>query len=160
MLAARLRVDDLALGMSRQQAWDLLMFYEEVDLEPPLFARIGLPHPLRTEGHIERVGDIKRCVYSSGYLRKRITRYEPGELVAFDVIEQVGVEDRSVVIAAEGVEQLCCPRLLPRVVCETSEQSRQSSGDTFADGLGIGAEDSGELAEGVPTQGSGNIFEH
>ena len=71
------------------------MFYEEVTLEPPLFARIGLPHPLRTEGDIGGVGDIKRCVYSSGYLRKKITHYEPGRLLEFDVIEQVGVEDRS-----------------------------------------------------------------
>lgn len=77
-------------------AWELLVFYEEVDLEPPAFARIGLPHPLRTEGRILGVGDVKRCVYSSGYLTKRITVHEPGRRLGFDVVEQVGIEDRSV----------------------------------------------------------------
>lgn len=84
------------LEMDAQRAWQVLAFYEEVELEPPLFARIGLPHPLRTEGHVDGVGDVKRCVYSTGFLRKRITRFEPGRKLAFEVIEQVGIEDRSV----------------------------------------------------------------
>jgi hypothetical protein len=41
------------------------------------------------------VGDVVRCVYSEGQLRKRITVFEPGRRLAFDVIEQSGVEDRS-----------------------------------------------------------------
>lgn len=84
------------LEMDPERAWQVLAFYEDVDLEPPLYARIGLPHPLRTEGPMQRVGDVTRCVYSTGYLRKRITTFEPGRELAFDVIEQVGIEDRSV----------------------------------------------------------------
>jgi hypothetical protein len=83
------------LDMEPTAAWELLMFYEEVDVEPPLYARIGLPHPLRTEGEMRAVGDVVRCVYSKGQLRKRITVFEPGRRLAFDVIEQTGVEDRS-----------------------------------------------------------------
>jgi len=84
------------LAMDPERAWQVLTFYEDVDIEPPLYARIGLPHPLRTEGPMRRVGDITRCVYSTGYLRKRITTFEPGHELAFDVVEQVGIEDRSV----------------------------------------------------------------
>jgi hypothetical protein len=84
------------VGMAPERAWQALVFYEEVDFEPPLLARIGLPHPLRTEGRVTAVGDVKRCVYSTGHLRKRITAFEPGRRLAFDVIEQQGIEDRSV----------------------------------------------------------------
>jgi hypothetical protein len=84
------------LEMAPLRAWEVLTFYEEVDLEPPLFARIGLPHPLRTEGPMTRVGDVTRCIYSTGFLKKRITSFEPGRELAFEVIEQKGVEDRSV----------------------------------------------------------------
>ena len=48
-----------------------------------------------TEGRVDGPGDTKRCVYESGHLVKRITDYQPGEPFGFDVIEQVGIEDRS-----------------------------------------------------------------
>ena len=83
------------LDLPSAEAWDRLVFYEEVPLPPPLLARLGIPHPLRTEGRVTRPGDVKLCVYSTGHLRKRITGYRPGRLLAFDVIEQRGVEDRS-----------------------------------------------------------------
>lgn len=77
------------------EAWERLVFYEEVPMAPPLLARIGIPLPLGTEGRIARPGDVKLCRYSTGHLRKRVTDYRPARLLAFDVIEQVGVEDRS-----------------------------------------------------------------
>lgn len=72
------------------------MFYEEVGAEPPRLAQIGIPYPLGTEGIVDEVDDTKRCLYEGGHLVKLITDFRPGERFAFDVIEQVGIEDRSV----------------------------------------------------------------
>ncbi len=83
------------LAHPADQAWKSLVFYEDVPLRPPLLARLGVPHPIRTAGHVAGPGDVRLCRYSSGHLRKRITAYQPGRLLAFDVIEQVGVEDHS-----------------------------------------------------------------
>lgn len=76
------------LDMTPQQAWDRLRFYEEVATAPPLLARIGLPMPLFTEGEVDGVGDVKRCVYEGGYLVKRITAYRPAESLVFEVVDQ------------------------------------------------------------------------
>lgn len=84
------------LDLSPGRAWDSLVFYEEVRLEPPWLARVGLPHPLSVRGRSAARGDLKVCVYDSGHLTKRITTYLPGRLLAFEVIEQRGIEDRSV----------------------------------------------------------------
>lgn len=76
--------------------WEALVFYEDVPLEPPLLAKIGLPYPIRTDGIPQGAGDVTVCRYSSGRLVKRVSRFEAGRLLEFDVIEQQGVEDRSV----------------------------------------------------------------
>ena len=81
--------------MAPEEAWRRLVFFEDVTIKPPLFARIGLPHPLGTEGEIRGVGDIKVCRYNTGHLTKRITRYEADRYLEFEVLEQVGIEDRS-----------------------------------------------------------------
>ena len=51
---------------------------------------------LRVLKEIIGVGDTKTCVYNKGRLVKRITQYRPAEFLEFDVIEQHGIEDRSV----------------------------------------------------------------
>ena len=79
-------------------AWDSLVFYEEVGAAAPRLTSIVLPFPVGAEGIVNAVGDTKRCLYRGGYLVKRITDYRPGARFAFDVTEQVGVEDRSVVL--------------------------------------------------------------
>ncbi|MEM6567831.1 MAG: hypothetical protein AAF726_13265 [Planctomycetota bacterium] len=80
----------------RVAVWSALTFYEDVPLEPPLLARIGLPHPVGTEGVPDEVGALTRCRYTKGYLTKLVTELREGTLLAFDVVEQVDVEDRSV----------------------------------------------------------------
>ena len=78
---------------SPAQVWDSLMFYEEVDAEPPLLLRIGLPTPIRAEGSMRESGDVKVCIYEKGELVKRITSVTPGRLVAFRVERQeIGFE--------------------------------------------------------------------
>lgn len=107
------------LDLSLEQAWQNLVFYEEVGLEPPMLTRIGLPYPLRTEGDAHEVGAITRCVYSTGYLKKRITRFEPMRELAFDVIEQHGVEDQSFELVSGRFEFESIDEGRTRVVLET-----------------------------------------
>ena len=84
------------LEADRMTAWDSLVFYEDVGSEPPRLAQIGIPYPVGTIGIVDSVGDTKRCIYVNGHLMKQITEYRPGEIFAFEVIEQVDIEDRSV----------------------------------------------------------------
>ena len=78
------------------RVWDTLMFYEEVPQRPPLIMRIALPHPLFAFGSTAHVGDVKTCVYSKGRLVKQVTQRVPGERLAFNVIEQTHIENRSI----------------------------------------------------------------
>jgi len=94
------RLVDLSPG----ETWQRIVFYEEVPARPPALARIGLPRPLYTEGSSQGVGALKRCVYSSGYLVKRITEHEPPRRLTFEVLEQHQVEDRSVELIDGGFE--------------------------------------------------------
>ena len=86
----------LIVPTSLANAWDGVMFYEEVRHEPPLLLRLLLPRPLRTTGGTQNVGDIKYCIYSKGRLVKKITRRDEMKRLAFDVIEQTKIETRSI----------------------------------------------------------------
>ena len=70
------------------QVWEGLMFYEEIDSPPPLYLRLFLPVPVRTEGRKSAVGDETTCVYRDGHLLKRVTRVDAGRYYGFDVVEQ------------------------------------------------------------------------
>jgi hypothetical protein len=78
----------LTVDASPQEAWNAIVFYEQVQHEPPWLLRLALPKPLRSEGNKSREGEIVRCYYDRGYLSKRITRLERHRLLAFDVVEQ------------------------------------------------------------------------
>ena len=90
----------MIIPASVANAWDGVMFFEEVQHQPPLLLRLLLPRPLYTSGGTQYVGDIKYCVYSKGRLVKKITRRQEGRLLAFDVIEQVNIETKSVRLTA------------------------------------------------------------
>jgi hypothetical protein len=61
---------------------------QELGGRPPLHLRLLLPVPIRTEGRIAEVGDEAKCLYEGGYLLKRMTRIERGDLYEFEVAEQ------------------------------------------------------------------------
>lgn len=84
------------LPMDRLAAWNAIVFYEDVDAPPPLLTRIGLPRPLGTTGVPDEVGARTRCDYTTGQIEKLITELRTGELLAFEVTRQEGVEDHSV----------------------------------------------------------------
>ncbi len=73
---------------SAAAAWDGIMFYEQVEHEPPLLLKLALPRPLRCEGSKAAVGDVARCLYVRGSMVKTITRRDEPRLLAFDVSEQ------------------------------------------------------------------------
>jgi len=78
----------LTVHATPQEAWQAVMFYEQVQHDPPWLLRLSLPNPVRSEGDKTREGEIVRCFYDRGYLSKRISRVEPERLLAFEVIEQ------------------------------------------------------------------------
>lgn len=73
---------------SPEQAWSGLVYYEQIAERSPLFLRMLLPQPIRSEGGKWEVGDEIRCLYERGHLIKRVTQIETGRLYCFDVIEQ------------------------------------------------------------------------
>lgn len=78
----------LTVDATPEEAWNALMFYEQVEHQPPWLLRWSLPQPQRTEGNKTRAGEVVRCFYDRGHLAKRISRVEPGRLLAFEVVEQ------------------------------------------------------------------------
>lgn len=79
-----------------QDVFEKLHFYEGSELTPPRILKIALPNPLRVEGNMFEEGAIVKCLYEEGHLVKKMTSVEENKLVAFDVIKQVNIEDRSV----------------------------------------------------------------
>jgi hypothetical protein len=78
----------MTVAVAPEQAWDGLMFYEEIVERPTLALRLLLPFPVGIEGNHENVGDEAKCLYVRGHLRKRVVRIDRGRLCEFDVTEQ------------------------------------------------------------------------
>ena len=73
---------------SQERAWNSIVFYEQIEHEPPFLLRLALPRPVGTTGGKTKVGEISRCVYENGYLVKQITERQEGRLLGFRVTEQ------------------------------------------------------------------------
>ncbi len=84
------------VDLPASEVWNRFLFYEDWDHDPPLLLKLAVPRPRFTVGPVTGPGDIKTCVYDSGHLVKRITRHLAAQELSFDVIEQIGIEDRSV----------------------------------------------------------------
>jgi len=84
---------DLHVQATPEEAWDAIMFYEDVEHDPPWLLHLALPKPQHSEGSLHKEGEVVRCFYDSGYLAKRISRVVPNRLVEFEVVEQkIGAE--------------------------------------------------------------------
>ncbi|MBI4606643.1 MAG: hypothetical protein HY721_32165 [Planctomycetes bacterium] len=77
-----------AIDAPANDVWREIVFFEEVESEPPSLLRFGLPRPSHVEGRHEAPGDVATCVYEGGRLVKRITEVQVDERLAFAVIEQ------------------------------------------------------------------------
>jgi hypothetical protein len=76
------------IAASPAKVWNSLVFYEGIDEPPPVYLRLLLPRPIRTEGAKSAVGDQATCLYQGGHLLKRVTTIEPQRLYEFSVVEQ------------------------------------------------------------------------
>ena len=81
-------VTGTTLASSVEGAWGGLMLYEQIPGRPPWPLRMLLPEPRGTEGSGSAVGNEVLCVYEGGFLRKRVTRVDPGRRYDFEVVEQ------------------------------------------------------------------------
>ncbi|MEM8709912.1 MAG: hypothetical protein AAGG01_03090 [Planctomycetota bacterium] len=81
--------------MEALDAWSAAAFYEDVPLDRPLLLRLALPRPIGTQGAQFVEGGLVDCLYEGARITKRMTRVVPGEQLAFDIVHQSGIEDRS-----------------------------------------------------------------
>ncbi|MEO8032534.1 MAG: hypothetical protein ABJC74_11455 [Gemmatimonadota bacterium] len=91
-------VTRLTFTATPAQAWDTLMFYEQIEARQPLILRLLLPVPIRTEGSKSVVGDESRCLYEGGLLIKRITDVDRGRHLGFDITLQELVVGRGMTL--------------------------------------------------------------
>jgi hypothetical protein len=81
-------VTSMDVAAAPASVWASLVFYEGIDAAPPLYLRVMLPRPIRTQGEKSAVGDQATCLYQGGHLLKRVTRIDAESLYEFSVVEQ------------------------------------------------------------------------
>lgn len=81
-------VTSMRVFATPSQVWSSLVFYEGLDEAPPLYLRLLLPRPIRTQGSKSKVGDEATCLYQGGHLLKQITKIDVDRLYEFKVVEQ------------------------------------------------------------------------
>jgi len=79
----------LTVDATPEEAWNAIMFYEDVQHSPPWLLHLALPKPIRSEGNKEREGEIVRCFYNCGTISKRISQVQPARKLSFEVVEAV-----------------------------------------------------------------------
>jgi hypothetical protein len=79
---------NLRVNATPDEAFRAIMFYEQVEHDPPWLLTLALPKPVRSEGSKAAVGNIVRCYYDRGYLVKRISERVENRRLAFEVVEQ------------------------------------------------------------------------
>jgi hypothetical protein len=113
-------VTRMEFAAPRDQAWNGLMFYEEITERPPLHLRLLLPMPVRTEGRKSHVGDEAKCLYEGGHLLKRVTRMDCGRSYEFEVVEQDLVVGGGMRLSSGGYALLALPNGRTEVALTTS----------------------------------------
>jgi len=79
----------LTVDATPAEAWNAIMFYEDVEHAPPWLLHFALPKPIRSEGNKEREGEVVRCFYNCGTISKRISRVVPQRKLSFEVVQAV-----------------------------------------------------------------------
>lgn len=77
----------LTIDATPEEAWNAIMFYEDVEHAPPWLLHLALPQPIRSEGSKQKPGEIVTCFYNCGEIKKRISKVEAPRKLAFDVID-------------------------------------------------------------------------
>lgn len=76
----------LTIDATPQEAWNAIMFYEDVEHAPPWLLHLALPQPIRSEGSKQKDGEVVTCFYNCGEIKKRITKVDAPRRLAFDVV--------------------------------------------------------------------------
>jgi hypothetical protein len=79
---------ELRVDATMDQAFRAIMFYEQVEHDPPWLLKLALPKPIRSEGSKAAAGNLVSCYYDRGYLVKRISERVENRRLAFEVVEQ------------------------------------------------------------------------
>jgi hypothetical protein len=77
----------LTIDATPEEAWNAIMFYEEVEHSPPWLLHLALPKPIRSIGNKDKEGEVVRCFYDAGTIKKRISKVEKHRRLAFEVVE-------------------------------------------------------------------------
>ena len=77
----------LTIEATPQEAWNAIMFYEDVEHAPPWLLHLALPQPIRSEGNKQKEGEVVTCFYNCGEIKKRISKVDAPRQLAFDVID-------------------------------------------------------------------------
>ncbi len=77
----------LTIDATPQEAWNAIMFYEDVEHSPPWLLHLALPQPIRSEGSKQKEGEIVTCFYNCGEIKKRISKVDAPRQLAFNVID-------------------------------------------------------------------------
>ena len=77
----------LTVDATPEEAWNAIMFYEDVEHAPPWLLHLALPQPIRSEGNKQKEGEVVRCFYNCGTICKRISKVEQPRKLSFDVVE-------------------------------------------------------------------------
>ena len=77
----------LTVDATPEEAWNAIMFYEEVEHSPPWLLHLALPKPIRSVGNKQKEGEVVRCFYDAGTISKRISRLEKHRRLSFEVVE-------------------------------------------------------------------------
>jgi len=79
----------LTVDATPAEAWNAIMFYEDVEHSPPWLLHLALPQPIKSEGNKEKEGEVVRCFYNAGTISKRISRVEKHRRLSFAVVEAI-----------------------------------------------------------------------
>ncbi len=77
----------LTIDATPQEAWNAIMFYEDVEHAPPWLLNLALPQPIRSEGSKQKEGEIVTCFYNCGEIKKRISKVDAPRKLAFDIVD-------------------------------------------------------------------------
>lgn len=78
--------ETIEIAAPPSQVWTALVDMGEIGPTPILPFRLGLAYPVRAEFHGQGVGAERIGVFSTGEARERVTAWEPGRRLAFEVL--------------------------------------------------------------------------
>jgi hypothetical protein len=70
-----------------EEVWDAIIEFDDVDGPKPLLMRMGLPIPQSCSISGFGVGSERTCRFSSGFIRERVTLWDPPHRLELDVDE-------------------------------------------------------------------------